>query len=86
MAKFNFDNRALKKAVNDGVRKMAAALTRDLNALTAQYQGRPVDEIKPEIQRVWAKHSGRGGKITDPELTEFAEQIQSGGRVVVRLK
>ncbi|MFF1444100.1 hypothetical protein [Streptomyces sp. NPDC058295] len=82
---FNFDDRALKKAVADGVRKMASDLTKGLNALTAQYQGRPLAEIKPQIQRVWAKHSG-GGKVTDPELTQFAEQIQAGGRVEVRMK
>lgn len=85
MAKFKFDDRALKKAFNEGVRKMASDLTRGLNGLTAQYRGKPVEEIKPQIQRVWAKHSG-GGSITDPELTEFAEQIQAGGRVTVRLK
>ncbi len=85
MAKFEFDDRALKKAVNQGVQKMADDLTKALNGLTARYEGKPVEEIKPEIQRVWAKHSG-GGSITDPELTQFAEQIQAGGRVQVRLK
>ncbi|WP_371099878.1 hypothetical protein [Streptomyces sp. PU_AKi4] len=81
---FKFDDRAMKKLVNQGVQKMASDLTSALNALTGRYQGKPVEEIKPEIQRVWAKHSG-GGSITDPELTQFAEQIQAGGRVEVRL-
>ncbi len=85
MAKFKFDDRALKKAVNQGVQKMASDLTRALNSLTAQYAGRPLEEIKPQIQRVWAKHTG-GGSITDPELTSFAQQIHDGGRVTVRLK
>jgi len=84
MAKFKFDDRALKKAVAQGVQKMASDLTKALNGLTAQYQGRPLEEIKPQIQRVWAKHSG--GSITDPELTTFAQQIHDGGRVVVRMK
>lgn len=82
---FKFNDRALKKAVNQGVQKMASDLTSALNALTSRYQGKPVEDIKPEIQRVWAKHSG-GGSVTDPELTAFAEQIQAGGEVVVRLK
>lgn len=85
MTKFEFDDRALKKAVNQGVQKMADDLTKALNGLTARYEGQPLEDIKPEIQRVWAKHSG-GGSITDPELTQFAEQIQAGGRVEVRLK
>jgi hypothetical protein len=84
VAKFSFDESAIQKAVNQGVQKMASDLTRALSGLTAQYQGRPLEEIKPEIQRVWAKHTG-GGSVTDPELTRFAEQIQAGGEVVVRL-
>ncbi|MEU5043135.1 hypothetical protein [Streptomyces griseorubiginosus] len=82
---FSFDDRALKKAVQQGVQKMADDLTKALNGLTSRYKGRPLEEIKPEIQRVWAKHTG-GGSITDPELTQFAEQIATGGRVTVRLK
>lgn len=86
MAKFKFDDRALKKAVQQGVKKMADDLTRDLNHLTPRLKGRPLPEIKREIQRVWAKHSGTGGSITDPELTQFAEQIHQGGRITVRMK
>ena len=85
MAKFKIDDRALKKAVRQGVQKMADDLTRALNGLTTRYQGKPLEEIKPEIQREWSKHSG-GGSITEPELTQFAEQIAAGGRVTVRLK
>ena len=85
MAKFKFDKRALNKVVAKGVQSMASDLTKALNGLTAQYQGRPLDEIKPAVQRVWAKHSG-GGSITDPELTQFAQQIHDGGRVEVRMK
>lgn len=85
MAKFSFDENAIRKVVNQGVQKMASDLTSALGGLTARYKGRPVEEIKPEIQRVWAKHTG-GGEVTDPELTRFAEQIQAGGEVVVRLK
>ncbi|MFD5848302.1 hypothetical protein [Streptomyces chartreusis] len=84
-SKLKVDDRALKKMVQQGVKKMADDLTRALNGLTARYQGKPLEEIKPQIQRVWAKHSG-GGSITDPELTQFAEQIQAGGRVTVRTK
>lgn len=83
--RIKFDDRALKKAVQKGVQTMADDLTRALNGLTSRYQGRPLEEIKPAIQREWAKHSG-GGTITDPELTQFAEQIQAGGRVTVRMK
>lgn len=87
--KIKFDDRALKKAVKQAAEKtarsMASDLTRALNALTAQYEGRPVDEVKTAVQSTWKRHSG-GGSITDPELTEFAEKIASGGRVEVRAK
>jgi len=81
---FNFDDRALKKAVELGVQKMSDDLTRDLNGLTPRYKGRPLEEIKSEIQRVWARHTG-GGSVTDPELTRFADMIQQGGSVEIRL-
>ncbi|WP_432197051.1 hypothetical protein [Streptomyces sp. bgisy027] len=84
-SKFKFDDRAVKKVVQQGVKKMADDLTRALNGLTVRYKGKSLEQIKPEIQRVWAKHSG-GGSISDPELTQFAEQIQAGGRVTVRMK
>lgn len=83
-SRINFNGAALKKAVNDGVSKMASDLTRQLNALTAQYEGRPVDEVKPAVQDVWRR--GTGGTITDPELTQFAEQIAAGGQITVRLE
>ncbi len=85
MANFKFDDRAIKKAANDAVRKLAADLTKALNALTPRYQGKPLPEIKSEIQRVWSRETN-GGSITDPELTQFAEQIRDGGRIEVRMK
>jgi hypothetical protein len=81
---FNFDDRALKKAVNQEIASMASDLTRALGTLAARYQGKPLAQIKPEIQRIWAQHTG--GSVTDPELTQFAEQIQAGQGIEVRLK
>lgn len=87
--KIKIDKRALKKAVDKAAqqagRGIVSDLTRALNALTPTYQGRPLDEVKQAVQSTWAKHSP-GGSITDPELTQFAEEIASGGRVEVRAK
>ncbi|GAA0554761.1 MULTISPECIES: hypothetical protein [Streptomyces] len=83
-SKFQFNEGAIKKAAEQRVAKLAADLTRKVNALTAEYEGRPVDEVKPAIQDVWARETG-GGSITDPELTQLAEQIAAGGRVSVEL-
>ncbi|MFF4828245.1 hypothetical protein ACFY20_35770 [Streptomyces sp. NPDC001312] len=81
---FNFDEDAIKKMANDVVGKMARDLTTALNELKPRYEGAPIRDVKSAVQAVWKKHSG-GGDISDPELTEFAEQIQAGGRVEVRL-
>ncbi|MEV5451554.1 hypothetical protein [Streptomyces sp. NPDC052535] len=82
--KFELDERALQKVANEAVAKMARDLTAALNGLKSKYQGAPIDDVKAAVQAEWSKHSG-GGSITDPELTQFAEQIQQGGRVEVRL-
>ncbi|GHC37269.1 MULTISPECIES: hypothetical protein [Streptomyces rochei group] len=81
---FSFDEGAFRKAARDGVAKMARTLTTALNGLKTQYQGKPIEDVKAAVQSTWSKHTG-GGSITDPELTQFAEQIQQGGRVEVRL-
>ncbi|MFJ9799809.1 hypothetical protein [Streptomyces sp. NPDC101145] len=84
-SKFSFNKRAFEKIANDAVAKMARNLTTALNGLKTRYQGAPIEEVKAAVQKVWSRHSG-GGTISDPELTAFAEQIQAGGRVEVRLK
>ncbi|MFJ1993061.1 hypothetical protein [Streptomyces asiaticus] len=83
-SKFQFNEGAIKKVAEQRVAKLAADLTRKLNALTAEYEGRPLDEVKTAVQQVWARETG-GGSITDPELTQFAEQIAAGGQVSVQL-
>ncbi|MFJ4851445.1 hypothetical protein [Streptomyces sp. NPDC088733] len=83
MARFEIDQNAVDAAINAGMQKFTSNLTSALGALSEQYQGRPLEEIKPEIQRVWAQRTG-GGTIMDPELTQYAEQIQAGGTVTFR--
>jgi hypothetical protein len=85
MAKFEFNKGAIDRVAREAVRNMAADLTRGLNALVATHEGRPVDEVKIAVQRVWKDRSG-GGSISDPELTQFAEEIAAGRGVTVRAK
>ena len=54
-----------------------------LDELLRTHGGRSVEEIRPELQRVWTANTG-GESITDPELTTFATQIRQGGRIVLR--
>ncbi|MGW6144307.1 hypothetical protein [Streptomyces sp. NPDC055140] len=81
-SKLKIDDSALRKVAEQATRKLASDLTRALNVLTPQYQGRPLDEVKKAVAETWSRHSG-GGSITDPELTKFAEQIAAGGQVTV---
>lgn len=84
--KLEIDDKALQKIAEKAAREMAAKLTRALNGLTPRYEGKPLDEVKKAVQSTWARNSGEGGSISDPELTAFAEQIQAGGRVEVNAK
>lgn len=69
--------RNLKKVANEGVQKLAGKLSTMLNSMSAEFTGRSVDEIKPVLQQRW--RATAGGSITDPELTQYAEQIAAGG-------
>ena len=78
----NFDEREFRRqmqsAVQSGVDKVAREQTRDLDRLRQQYVGRPIDEIKPALQRLFARYDG---KITDPELSDWAQLISDGTRI-----
>ncbi|MFG2540694.1 hypothetical protein ACGFU4_36190 [Streptomyces sp. NPDC048511] len=80
--KVTFDTRAfergIKKAAGETAQKLAADLTKMLNGMSGEFKGRPVEEIKPVLQQRW-KRTTDGGSITDPELTQYAEQIIAGG-------
>jgi hypothetical protein len=63
--KCDFDERKFRreveKAAQEGVDEAAKKLTRDIDRLRLQYQGRPVDTIKPALKRLFER---RGGKLT----------------------
>lgn len=77
----NFDEREFKRKMQSGVDKFAREQTRDLDRLRQQYVGRPIDEIKPALHRLFARY---GGKITDPELSEWAQLISDGTRIELK--
>jgi len=81
----NFDPRkfeaAVKRQMNDGLARYAASLQAALDGVHARMAGRPVDEVKHELQSAWRTATG-DGDITDPQLTTFASAIAKGQRVV----
>ncbi|MCT9001039.1 hypothetical protein [Microbacterium memoriense] len=77
-ASFNED--AFRKIAEDAVTNVAAEQTRDLERLREQYAGRPVVEIKPALQALFA---GYDGSITDPELSDWAQLISDNTRIAM---
>lgn len=71
--------RLMENEAQSAVNDMAAVYTRDLKGLTARYAGRPIEEIKPALRRVFQQYDG---DLTDPELSEYAAQIHAGGEIV----
>lgn len=79
---FSFNDDALRRfmeteaqaALND----MAQQKTQELNLLREQFRGRPVAEIKPALQQLYARD---GGRITEPELSEWAQMISDGVQI-----
>lgn len=79
--KINLDEKALQKLVQPAIDEMAKEYNRDFESLARQYRGKPVEQIKPALQRIFKK---RGGKISDPELSDYAQQISDGVKIIFR--
>lgn len=81
--KMNGDwEKQLNAAIKGGVDKLARDHTSMIDSLIRRYRGRPVEDIKPVLQREWRQLNG--GSITDPELTECAQAISDGIKVTFR--
>lgn len=85
MANFEFNERALQKLAKEGVEKnVLPAVQRALDDVFRSHNGKPVADIKPVLKRRWAR-IGQGYKLTDPDLTAYAEAISEGRRIRVRM-
>ncbi len=82
---FEFNEREFKRLMEteaqSAVNDLAQQQTVELDQLRQQYTGRPVDEIKPVLQNLFAKD---GGNITDPELSEWAQLISDGTKIEMK--
>lgn len=79
------DKRRLERAVAKQVEKkivpqvqqsMREQIASTLNAMVPEFHGRPVEDVKAAVV---ARLGGIGVTITDPELTQYAEEIAQGG-------
>jgi hypothetical protein len=81
--KFEFNEGGFKRAAEEAVRAHTADLQRRMDTFTRLNKGRSVASIKPALKREWERD---GGKITDPELTEWATHISEGRPIKFRFK
>ncbi|MGV9226386.1 hypothetical protein ACWDPF_27380 [Streptomyces albogriseolus] len=79
------DKRRLERAVAKQIEKKIAPQVRqsrreqmaaELNAMVPKFKGRPVEDVKPAVVE---RMASIGVTITDPELTQYAEEIAEGG-------
>lgn len=79
------DKRRLERTVAKQVEKEIAPQVRQsmreqiagtLNAMVPEFEGKPVEEVKLAVV---SRMGGIGVTITDPELTQYAEEIARGG-------
>lgn len=75
---FEFNEEGMRRVAEEAVQKMAAQQTQDLERLRQQYTGQPVEVIRPALQQLFAGYDGR---ITDPELSNWAQLIHEGTRI-----
>jgi hypothetical protein len=61
---------------------MSKRLQPVLDQILEEHGGQPAETIKPVIAERWAA-ANEGASITDPELTNVAETISRGERVVL---
>jgi hypothetical protein len=72
----------IKRAAQPALKQFAAHNQPKMDALTEEYKGRPVAEIKPIVDRELKRW---GGSIPDDaELTRVATAISEGQRVILR--
>ncbi len=76
--RINVNEKALKKLVAPALRSMTDTYNKEFASLARTHQGRPVEDIKREIKRIFKKH---GGSLDDREATKYAELISEGKQV-----
>ena len=76
--KFEFDEKALKRELARQAQPEMDRIARDMTREMERLRGLPIDQIKPALQRLFARD---GGSITEPELSEYAQMIHDGTRI-----
>lgn len=84
---FHFDDDAFRRQVDQVAHHAVAQIGHDLqqlmNKMQVELHGLPLDEAKARLATAWTAHTD-GGHITDPHLTQYAEQLRQGGAIKIR--
>ncbi|MEU7913962.1 hypothetical protein [Microbispora bryophytorum] len=75
---FKFDDREIKRLVDETVNEVARQYEHALDQMGLDLKGRPVEDIKSLVR---ARFEDLGGDITDPELTNIARAISEGTKI-----
>lgn len=73
--------RAVKEAASKGVREIAERMQRVVDAVSLSQAGKTAAEIAPALKREMARIDVT---ITDPELTQYAQAISEGRRIMMQ--
>ena len=65
----------LNRMAQGQIQQLAKDGTRATERVLASHGGRPVEVVKPVLQR---ELKAAGFTVTDPELTQYAQQISDG--------
>lgn len=65
----------LNRMVQGQIQQLAKDGTRATERVLASHGGQPVEVVKPVLQR---ELKAAGFTVTDPELTQYAQQISDG--------
>lgn len=83
--KINFNDlkRELEKQVQPALNSLGRQLEQELASLHRTHVGRPLPEVKAAVKHAVEKI---GGRVTDPELTEYATAIQTGQQIKINVE
>ena len=87
MIKFEFDERAFRRAVghqvNDGMREIGARAQAELDAIFRKYGSQPVEIITPHLETAFRR---LGWRLGPDELQNYAQAMAEGQRVVIKVE
>jgi hypothetical protein len=83
--KVSFDDRALRRAIqdaaNEAVRGVAHDLNHDLNRLSATHRGRSIEDSRGAVRLMFQRN---GLKADDTEIEAYAQEVYTGTKFDVR--